>query len=165
MASSLDTLSTGRKILLGAAIVLLIDSFLPWYHASVTFLGHTVSVSASGWHQLGTVAWLFVIVLLVVEAARLAGALPLDAARSELVSLAAAALALLFGVIYVIQRLSDGSLGFGFYIGVIGLIALAYGAYECYRSGDAATTIKTMQGGPADRGPADRGPAEPPTVD
>jgi hypothetical protein len=154
MASPLETLSTGRKVLLGAAIVLLIDSFLPWYHASVSFAGYHASASASGWHQLGVIAWLFVIVLLVVEGARIAGALPLDEARSELASLAAAALVLLFGIIFVIQRISDGHLGFGWYVGVVGLIALAYGAYDGYKSGNAAATIKSMQNGNSTEPPA-----------
>ena len=61
---------------------------------------------------------------------------------------------LVFGVIYVIQRLSDGHLGFGFYIGVIALVALAYGAYGMYRSGNAMSTLKDLQssGGGSDAG-------------
>jgi len=128
-------------ILLGAAVVLLIDSFLPWYHAS--FMG--VSVSEGGWHQMGTIAWILVIALLAVEGARVMGALPLDEAKGALASAGVGALAVLFGVIYVIQRLSDGYLGFGFWIGIIGLIALAYGVFELVRSGNVMDTVKSMQ--------------------
>lgn len=138
---SLNSLSMGQKILLGAAVILLIDSFLPWYHAS--FMGY--SVSQNGWHQLGTLAWILVIALLVVEGARIAGALPLDAARGALVSAGVGALAVLFGVIFVIQRLSDGYLGFGFWVGIICLIALAYGLVELVRSGNVMATVKGMQ--------------------
>lgn len=158
MTSPLDSLTLGRKITLVAAVVLLIDSFLPWYHASISIAGYHSSASQSGWHQIGVVAWLLVIVLLAIEGARLAGALPLEEAQANLASIAASALVLLFGVIYVIVRLSDGYLGFGFYIGIVGLVALAYGAFETYRSSDAAGTIKSMQqssGGGADSGPAD----------
>jgi len=161
MTSPLDSLTLGRKITLVAAIVLLIDSFLPWYHASISVAGYHASASESGWHQIGVVAWLFVIVLLAVEAARLTGMLPLEEAQANLASLAASALVLLFGVIYVIVRLSDGYLGFGFYIGVLGLIALAYGAFETYRSSDAAGAIKSMQ---QSSGSAESGPADPPAA-
>jgi len=129
-------------ILLGSAVVLLINSFLPWYHAS--FMG--VSVSEGGWHQMGTIAWILVIALLVVEGARVMGALPLDAARGALASAGVGALAVLFGVIFVIQRLSDGYLGFGFYIGIVGLIALAYGLFDLVKSGKVMDTVKEMQG-------------------
>jgi len=55
-----------------------------------------LSRSQNGWHQMGTPAWLLVIALLVVEGARVAGALPLDAAKGALASAAAGALAVLF---------------------------------------------------------------------
>jgi hypothetical protein len=150
----LSSITMPRKVLLVAALVLLVDSFLPWYHVSVSALGVHVSANASGWHEVGTVVWLLTIVLLVVEACRIFGVLPLDEARGELLSLAVAAITLVFGVIYVIQRLSDGHLGFGFYIGVVALVALAYGAYGMYRAGDAMSTLKNLQssGGGSDAG-------------
>jgi hypothetical protein len=148
----LASLSTPRRILLVAALVLLVASFLPWYHVSI----FGVSANASGWHEVGTVAWLLTIVLLVVEACRLFGVLPLDSARAELLSLAVAAATLLFGLIYVIQRLSDGHLGFGFFVGVVGLVALALGAFGMYRDGDAATTLRNLQ--------SSRGGGTPPTA-
>ncbi len=52
---------------------------------------------------------------------------------------------MLFGLIYVIVRLTGGHLGFGFFIGVIGLLVLAYGAYGLYSSGPAATALKELQ--------------------
>ena len=150
----LSSITMPRKILIVAALVLLVDSFLPWYHVSVSALGVHVSANASGWHEVGTVVWLLTIVLLVVEACRIFAVLPLDEPRAELLSLAVAAITLIFGLIYVIQRLGDGHLGFGFYIGVVALVALAYGAYGMYRSGDAMTTLKNLQssGGGGDAG-------------
>ena len=141
-SDALARMNTGQKVLLGAAVVLLIDSFLPWYH--ISFM--SVSRSQNGWHQMGTLAWLLVIVLLVVEGARVAGALPLDAAKGALASAAAGALAVLFGLIFVIQRLTDGYLGFGVWIGIVGLIALAYGVFDLVRSGNVMDTVKSMQG-------------------
>lgn len=137
----LTDVSMPRKLVLGAAIVLFINSFLPWYHVSFRGLG---GVSANGWHGVGVLAWLLVIVLLALEGSRIAGVLPLDEGRAELASLAAAAGAALFGLIYVIVRLTDGYLGFGFYIGLVGLLVLAYGAYALYRTGAAASAMKDL---------------------
>lgn len=143
MANTKDLadLSGARKLILGAAVVLLVDSFLAWYHVSIG----TASANASGWHDIGPVAWVLTIALLVVEGCRIAGVLPLDDARAELLSLALAAAVLLFGLIYVIQRLSDGYLGYGFWIGLVAFIVLGVGAYGVFRSGDAMTTLKSMQ--------------------
>lgn len=133
--------SMPRKLCLGAAVVLLINSFLPWYNISFGGLG---GVSANGWHGAGVLAWLLVIVLLAVEGARIAGVLPLDDARAELASLAAACGAAAFGLLFVIVRLSDGHLGIGFYIGLITLLALTFGAFLLYRSGTAVTALKNL---------------------
>lgn len=156
----LSSLSTPRKIALAAAVVLLIDSFLPWYHISIGVIG---SVNASGWHGVGVVAWLLTIVLLALEGSRIAGMLPLDDARAELATLAAAAGVVLFGLIYVIVRLSDGYLGFGFYIGLVALVVLAVGAFGMFRSGDAMGTLKNLQASPGSPG-GDAGPTPPPSV-
>ena len=134
-------LSTGQMILLGSAVVLLIGSFLPWYH--VSFMG--VSGNASGWHQVGTFAWLLVIIGLVVEAARVFGMLPLDAAKGALASAGINALAALFVLIFIIVRISDGHVGFGFYVGIVGLIGLVYGLVGLVKSGDVMNTAKSLQ--------------------
>lgn len=138
----LANLSMPRKLLLGAGVFLLICSFLPWYHVSIGGLG---GASANGWHGVGVVTWLLVIALLAVEGSRIAGVLPLKEGQAELASLGAAGGAVVFGVIYVIARLSDGYLGFGFYLGLIGLVVLAYGAFGLYRSGAAVTAFKDIQ--------------------
>src|SRR6266849_2371721 len=54
----------GEKIIVPAAVVLLIDSFLPWYHVSVS-LGVLGSVSAnrSGWQSPGAI-WSILAMLL-----------------------------------------------------------------------------------------------------
>ncbi len=43
-------------------------------------------VSASGWHGVGVVAWLLVIVLVALESSRMARVLPLGEGRAELAS-------------------------------------------------------------------------------
>lgn len=139
-------LSVPRLVLPGAALLLLITSFLPWYHASLDFGGQSYgSVSASGWHQIGVVAWLLTIVLLAYEGARLAGVVPLDAGKADLASVALAALTLVFGLIFVIVRLSDGAIGFGLWIGVLAMIGVGVGAFLTLQSGGATSAFKDLQ--------------------
>lgn len=148
--NKLAGMSMPRKIVLGSSVVLLINSFLPWYYAS---LGPFGSVSANGWHGLGVVAWLLVIAALAVEGTRIAGVLPLADGRADLATMAAAGGAAVFGLIYVIVRLSQGALGFGIYLGVFALLVLAYGAYRLFKSGSAMAALKDLQapaGGAAD---------------
>lgn len=135
-------MSMPRKLIAGAGVVLLIDSFLPWYHFSVGGFG---GASASGWHGVGVVAWLFVIALLAVEGTRIAGVLPLEEGRADIATLAGAAGTVLFGLIYVLIRLTDGYLGFGFFIGVIALAALAFGTWKFVQESDVVTELKGLQ--------------------
>ena len=146
----LKNISMPRKVTLGAGVVLLIASFLPWYHISIGGFG---GVSANGWHGLGVIAWLLVIALLVLEGCRIAGVLPLEEDQAELASLAAAAGAVVFGLIYVLVRLIDGHLGFGLFIGVVALAALAFGAFGLYRSGSAMAALKGLQKSPGKDSP------------
>lgn len=134
--------SAARKIILGAAVVLLINSFLPWI--SIDF-GPFGSATANGWHGIGVIAWLFVIAVLVLEGTRLAGVLPLSESRADLASLASSVVAILFGLIFVIIRLVDGFLGFGFFIGLVALIVLGFGAFSLYRTSTAMAELKNLQ--------------------
>ena len=134
----LAALPTSRKITLGAAVLLLVNSFLPWYHAS--FGG--ISVSENGWNQLGTVAWLVLIVLLVWEALRLAGVVNVVGARADLFSAIGALAVVVVGAIYVIQRISDGSLGIGFFFGIVLLVALGATAWGSFQSSGGTDAVR-----------------------
>jgi hypothetical protein len=136
-----NALSVPKLVLPGAALLLLISSFLPWYHISM----FGVSAGASGWHQIGVVAWLLTIVLVAYEGARLAGVVPLDAAKADLATVGIAALTLLFGIIYVIVRLSDGAVGFGLWIGVIAMVGVGVGAFLTLQSGGAKTAFEDLR--------------------
>ncbi len=150
-AAAAAKLGTGQLILLGSLAVLLISSFLPWYHVSIPSYnlgGQSIgggSINESGWHQIGSFAWILVILAAIVEAARSFGMLPLDAAKGALASAGISALAALFVLIFVIVRLSDGALGFGFYIGLVALIAFIYGLFDLVKSGDVLNTAKSLQ--------------------
>jgi hypothetical protein len=139
--SPLDTvkaLSTPRKIFLAAAVLLLIDTFLPWYHASIG----PISASLSGWHQLGTVAWVLLLALLIWEAARVTNMAPVSAGKADLYSSLLALAVVAVGAVFCIQRLADGSLGVGFWLGVVLLIALGVTAYRAFQASGGRDAVR-----------------------
>ena len=113
------TLST--KILLVAALVFFVDSFLAWQKACVG----SICGSASGWHGVGIIAVLCAIAILGLEGARLAGArLPVDRTVEALIVGGLGAATLLFTLIKV---LVDDFRAYGMWIGLIAAAALAAG--------------------------------------
>jgi hypothetical protein len=142
---ALASLSPARKILLASGVLLLIVSFLPWYHASGEVFGRSISVSASGWHQIGTVAWIVLIATLIWEGSRVAGAAPVDEKRGNLVTAGLAGLTLVLGVIFVIVRLTDGDLGIGFWLGVILMIVFAYATFQLFQAAGGQDAVREAQ--------------------
>lgn len=138
---SISSLPTERKLLLGGGVALLITTFLPWYSVSIGGF----SASANGWHQLGTLAWLILIAVLVWEGARVAGVVPVDEARANLITAVGGLGVLLFGVIFAIQRLADGSLGFGFFLGVIALAFFGFQAVNQFNASGGKDAVTAMQ--------------------
>ena len=138
LQQDLAALPSTRKITLGAGVLLLIDSFLPWYHASAG----PFSVSLAGWHQIGTIAWILLIALLIWEGTRIAGVAPVTGRRADLFSAVGALVVVAVGVIFVIQRLSDGNLGFGFWLGVLLLIAVGVTAFTTFKESGGADAVR-----------------------
>lgn len=159
-SSELSALSTPRKLLLGSGILLLINSFLPWYHFSV--MGF--STSASGWNQLGTLVWIVLIATLVWEGVRIAGVAPIQGARADLATAAAAGLTLVLGVIYVLIRLFDGSLGIGFWLGVLLFIVFGLGVAQTFQASGGQQAVREVQAEAAQRRAQQQPPAAPPTT-
>ncbi len=143
----LSSLSTPRKLLLGSGILLLINSFLPWYHVSV--MGF--SSSASGWNQLGTLVWIVLIATLVWEGVRIAGVAPIRGARADLATAAAAGLTLVLGVIYLLIRLFDGSLGVGFWIGLLLFIVFGVAIAQLFQASGGQEAVREVQAEAAQR--------------
>jgi hypothetical protein len=151
----------GEKIIVPAAVVLLIDSFLPWYHISVS-LGVLGSVSAnrSGWQSPGAIWSILAMLLGLVMAAVIVvsrfttvqmPALPQGVtwARVHLGLGVAAA------VFVLLKLLNESShLGFGFFIGIICVAALVAGGGLLFQTerqgamsgggGSGGTTGSTM---------------------
>lgn len=134
----LQSLPTSKKLFLGAALLLFLNSFLPWYRVEFG----PVSASLSGWHQLGTVAWVLLLGLLIWEGVRIAGAAPVSGPRAELYSSLAAIAVLVVGAVFVLQRLVDGELGIGFFLGVILLAVFGYAAVKAFQASGGAEAVR-----------------------
>ena len=156
----LSRFSTSTKILLGAGIVALINSFISWWqHAKfcATFLNQSACASASRSALGGDAAWAGVLMfigllaLIAWEGAYAMGALrnmnlPQPAGK---ISAYIAGVVVVFGLLKVLLALSHVFIGA--FIGLILLIAIAYGAYMRWQEPAAA--------GPAPGAP----PAAPPS--
>jgi hypothetical protein len=120
--------STATKILLIAGFLFFIDTFLPWQRACFG----PICVSASAWGGdvgfLGILAGLCALALVAWEGMQLASVnLNLNVPASR-VSAALAGGTVVFGVIKFIIAMTNHP-GFGAFIGIILLIAIAYGGY------------------------------------
>jgi len=70
----LRALPLGRQLILGAGVLLLLDTFLDWQHVSASFGGVTVGGGQSAWHGFwGVIMGLALIVLLAWTAAKAFG--------------------------------------------------------------------------------------------
>jgi hypothetical protein len=124
-------LSTADKILLGGSLLLFIDSFLNWQRRCVSIIGFKACGSASAWGGNGSFAGvlmaIFALLLLVALAALIAGVsmpnVPMDTVVTGLV-----AGTVIFGLIKFLFALTN-DVSYGAFIGLILLIAIAYGGY------------------------------------
>lgn len=123
----LRRLPVGRQVILGAGLLLLIDTFLPWQKISV--LGFSNSWTA--WHGFwGVVLGLLTIALLAWVAVRALGIdLPFEL-PDGITTLAAAVAILVFALI---KNLVDDYSAWGSYVGVVLAAAVAYGGWLTYR--------------------------------
>lgn len=165
---------------LGATVLLLISSFLPWYHVTDSYRGHKTppdalysaamhasagahSVSANGWHQIGVAAWIFAILLLVAAALKAAGVLPIPAPMAALAEAALSALTLLFVLIYLIVRLSGGFYGWGMWVGLVLFLVLGGLTVLNVLKGGVLQGFKQLQAGAAaQQNPGGTPPPPPP---
>ena len=126
-AFNIATVPTATKILVGAGFLLFIDCFLPWQ--KVSFLSFSALSGSAGW--AGLLMFLALIGLLVWEALTAFGALSnLQLPTTPgMISVGLAAAVLFFGLLKVIFTLTGGSVAFGLFVGIILLIAIAYGTF------------------------------------
>ena len=151
----LKGLPLSRQIILGAGLLLFIDTFLPWQR----YTAGPFSVSWNAWHGFwGVVLALLTIVLLLWVAARAFGvALPANI-PDGLATLALGALILLFAVL---KNLIDDYSAWASYVGLVLAAGVAYGAWLAFQeSGEALPQMPMAK--PATAGPAV--PPEPPSA-
>ncbi len=147
----------GEKIIVPAAVVLLIDSMLHWYSAStcVSYLGTTVcgGGSASGWAAPGALFSILAVLIGLVMAAIIVvsrfttmkmPALPKGLTWGR-VQAGLAAAAVLFIIIKFLNH--SGDLAIGFFIGIICVAALAVGAGLLFQSEGGLASLSSGKGG------------------
>ena len=124
----LKGLPLGRQLILGAGVLLLIDSFFDWQQVSTSF----ITVGQSAWHGFwGIIMCLALLVVLAWTVARAFGiALPAQV-PDGLATLGLAGLTLLFAII---KALSDSYVHWPAYVGIILAAAVGYGALLVFRA-------------------------------
>ena len=155
----LKGLPLGRQIVLGAGVLLLIDTFFHWQEFS--FLGN--SAGRTAWHGFwGIIMCLALIVLLVWTAAKAFGVeLPVNV-PDGLTSLGLSALILLFAFI---KAVSDDFVHWPAWVGVILAAVMTYGAWLIFQaSGESLPSMSTAGssgGGQATTSTPEAPPSEP----
>lgn len=147
---SLAKISNGNKILLGAGVLLLLDSFFKWN--KVSYLGHSQNFDSAWSHGVGPLFGILLLItvvvvalLVLVEQKVVQMTLPtLPIKYSQLVA-GLAGLTVVFGVIRFLTHAGGGipaasgiSVGRTFmaWVGLVLIIALAVGAYLRFQEGD-----------------------------
>ena len=128
----LNALSLGRKLVLGAGLLLFIDSFFPWQKVDVKVAGIVaVSAKANAWHGFwGFFMCLATIALVVWVAARAFKVSLPDQLPDGLTTLALAAIILLFAVI---KNLVDDYSAWASYVGIVLAAVVGYGAWLIFQ--------------------------------
>jgi hypothetical protein len=132
-------LTMGQKVVLVSGALFFILLFLPW--ESISFGGFG-GVSANGFNGLGVLAGILVILLLVWEGMNAAGVNLNMNVSPALVGAILAGATVLFGLIRALLALTRSGTdpGIGAWLGLVALIALAYGAWLRFQESKSMTT-------------------------
>lgn len=133
----LSALSRGMQIMLGAGVLLLIDTFLAWQSIDVG----PFEVSQNAWHGFwGIVMGIALIALLAWAVARIAGVeLRLPVSETMIATL----LAVIVFLFALIKNLVDDYSTIWSYIGVLLAAALAFGAWLELQAAGGVDTLRT----------------------
>ena len=163
MPVDLKALSTGTKIILGAGLLLLIDTFLAWQKVSVEVSGVEVaSASQNAWHGFwGVVMGLALIGLLVWVGLQVAN---VDINVSLPERTVTAVLAGIVFVFAVLKNLIDDYSAWPSYVGIVLAAAVAAGAWMRLQEPEAVDTVApAAPAAPAAPPAQEPPPAAPPT--
>ena len=143
---NLDNVKQEDWIVAGLALLLAISLlFFPWYHVSASFGPISISRDASAtsspyaiWGVLALITSVALIADIAVERLSPQTALPTVSGSRAMTRLAIVGVTVLLLVIKFLAHI--GSFGWGFFVSVVVLIALAYFAYMEYNAAPAGTT-------------------------
>lgn len=152
-------LTLGSKLILGAGLLLLIDSFLHWQEVSIG----PITAGQSMWHGWGVFAGLTLLAILAWEGARLAEIkVAVGPLSPSMLTIVLSALLLLFTLIKV---LGDDFVSKWAWIGLVLAIGIAAGAWlNMQAAGESLADLKASVT-PAAKPPPAAPPAEPETHD
>jgi hypothetical protein len=160
-AMDFSKLSLGSKVILGAGLLMLIDSFLHWQEVSIGGF----SAGTSMWHGWGVLVGLLLLAILAWEGARLADIkIAVGPLSPSMVTIVLSALLVLFTLIKV---LADNYVAIWAWIGLVLAAGVAVGAWRNMQAagetlGDLKATVASAAGSSsAPAAPA--APAEPDT--
>jgi hypothetical protein len=125
--------STAAKIILAAAILLLIDLFFPWQGVDLGEFGEAFGVSGnvSGFNGLGVLVAILCIAVIAWEIMLMAGVnINMGTTSPVLISAILAGVTAAFTIIAFLTKLS--AIKWGAFVGLILALVLAYGAYMRY---------------------------------
>ncbi len=151
----LKGLPLGRQIVLGAGVLLLIDSFLHWQQVDVG----PFSAHRTAWHGFwGIVMCLALVVLLVWTAARAFEVEVPVKAPDGVTSLGLSALIFLFALI---KAISDDYVHWPAWLGVVLAAVVGYGAWLIFsESGESLPNLSSMGSSSSSETP----PSSPPSA-
>ncbi len=138
------SMSMPTKGVLITGILLLIDSFLPWQRLCFGIQGVDIGcASASAWNGsggfFGLLMGIALIVLLLFEASQLASMnmnMQLPVSRAKAAAYLGFAV-VVFGLLkFLLVLTSEWSAGFGAWIGIVLLAAMAYASFLYFKSDD-----------------------------
>jgi hypothetical protein len=152
----ISRMSTAEKLLMGGAILLLIDSFLPWQRFCVDLSpigGRGFCSSATMWGGngsfFGVIAGLLTIALIVVGVLSMTGAMANmnmgTLSADKLVGFIGAGV-FVFGVLKFLFVVGN-QVGYGAFIGLVLLLVIVYGAWQKIQSSGGFSMGGTSGGG------------------
>ena len=151
----INELSLGRKLILGAGVLLFIDMFLHWQSVDVG----PFTVGRNGIHGFwGVFILLMTIALVAFVGARAFGVELPEALPDGLISLVLGALILLFAVI---KNIADDYSAWPSYVGIVLAAVIAYGGWLVFKDSGESLPMSSTSGGASS--PSSAAPAAAPT--
>jgi hypothetical protein len=154
----INELSLGRKLIIGAGILLIIDMFFNWQSVDVG----PFTVGRNGIHGFwGVFLLLMTIAIVALAGARLAGVDLPESVPDGLISVLLGVLILLFAVI---KNIADDYSAWPSYVGIVLAAVIAYGGWLVHQ--DSGGTIPRLStSGSSGGGEASAAPAPAPPTD